>query len=114
ELYPLPYETFEARNVVDASRQMQQARHIGKIVVTYRDGIPTAQVVSERSAHATANAPQLTLSDNATYLVTGGLSGFGLRTAHWLANKGARHLVLISRSGAVSEEAQTAVQDLKA
>jgi len=27
--------------------------------------------------------------------VTGGLQGFGLRTAQWLADKGARHLILI-------------------
>ncbi len=32
-----------------------------------------------------------------TYLVTGGLSGLGLATAEWLAEAGARHLVLLGR-----------------
>ncbi|MCJ9712237.1 zinc-binding dehydrogenase, partial [Bordetella hinzii] len=38
-LHPLPYTVFDANDVVDAFRYMQQARQIGKIVVTYRNGI---------------------------------------------------------------------------
>ena len=37
---------------------------------------------------------------DATYLVTGGLRGLGLAVAEWLIKRGARHLVLIGRSGA--------------
>src|SRR5690606_16769796 len=48
-----------------------------------------------------------------TYLVTGGLSGFGLRTAQWLAEKGARHLVLVSRSGPTSEDATQSIRALE-
>jgi NAD(P)-dependent dehydrogenase (short-subunit alcohol dehydrogenase family)/acyl carrier protein len=48
----------------------------------------------------------LQLSADGVYLVTGGLSGFGLRTAQWLVEKGARHLVLLGRRGAATEEAQ--------
>ncbi len=107
ELHPLPYQEFEAENIVDAFRHMQQARQIGKIVVTYRNGIN----------HVRRPAPdpqeKLTLSQNASYLVTGGLSGFGLKTAEWLAEKGARHLILISRSGPASDEAKAALQQLE-
>jgi NAD(P)-dependent dehydrogenase (short-subunit alcohol dehydrogenase family)/acyl carrier protein len=46
---------------------------------------------------------------DATYLVTGGLSGFGLATARWLADQGARHLVLVGRSGAATEEARSSL-----
>ncbi len=35
----------------------------------------------------------------ASYLITGGLGGVGLETARWLAERGARHLVLAGRSG---------------
>ena len=38
--------------------------------------------------------------------VMGGLGGFGLRTAQWLIDKGARHLVLLGRRGPASAEAQ--------
>lgn len=37
-----------------------------------------------------------------TYLVTGGLGGVGLELAFWLILRGARHLVLTSRQGAVT------------
>lgn len=36
---------------------------------------------------------------DASYLITGGLGGVGLETARWLAERGARHLVLAGRSG---------------
>jgi NADPH:quinone reductase-like Zn-dependent oxidoreductase len=39
-LFPLPYQAFAADEVIDAFRHMQQARQIGKIVVTYDDGVP--------------------------------------------------------------------------
>ncbi len=39
------------------------------------------------------------LRDDATYLITGGLGGVGLNLAHWMAKRGARHLILIGRSG---------------
>ena len=41
------------------------------------------------------------------------MSGFGLRTAQWLAAKGARHLVLISRSGSARYETRAAIAQLE-
>src|SRR6185312_4519567 len=43
------------------------------------------------------------------YLVTGGLSGFGLATAQWLAARGARHLALLGRRGAATPGASEAL-----
>jgi NAD(P)-dependent dehydrogenase (short-subunit alcohol dehydrogenase family)/acyl carrier protein len=51
---------------------------------------------------------------DATYLVTGGLGGFGQKTARWLADHGARHLVLASRSGADTHERRAFVEGLRA
>ncbi|WP_251865917.1 type I polyketide synthase [Achromobacter sp. Marseille-Q4962] len=104
-LRPLPHCVFEARDVVDAFRHMQQARQIGKIVVTYRRGLPPP-------AQTSAGVP-LRLRADGCYLVSGGLSGFGLRTAQWLADKGARRLALVGRSGPASDEARQAVQALR-
>ena len=39
------------------------------------------------------------LRTDVAYLVTGGFGGLGLRVAKWLADRGARHLVLIGRTG---------------
>jgi len=106
-LHPLPYTVFDANDVVDAFRYMQQAQQIGKIVVTYRHGI--RHIRAPRPS-----APQrLRLPAQATYLVTGGLGGFGLRTAQWLAEKGARHLVLVGRRGVADDTARAAIAALE-
>ncbi|WBQ05910.1 type I polyketide synthase [Kribbella sp. CA-293567] len=84
---------------------------------------PSAAEISALSAEILANGPEDELAlrygiryaarlvpgvlpeegakvrDDATYLVVGGLRGAGLRTARWLVDQGARHLVLTSRSG---------------
>lgn len=108
DLQPLPYRVFPASEIVEAFRYMQQSRQIGKIVVSFRAGTPATQKLK-----APAATP-LTLPADASYLVTGGLSGFGLVTARWLAEKGARHLVLASRRGPVTEEAQAGIAALEA
>jgi myxalamid-type polyketide synthase MxaE and MxaD len=40
----------------------------------------------------------ITIRPDASYLVTGGTGGLGLAVAHWLAARGAKHLVLASRT----------------
>jgi phthiocerol/phenolphthiocerol synthesis type-I polyketide synthase C len=93
-LHPLPHRTFDAADVATAFRHMQASRHIGKVVVTFAPdfdplGLPSAE-----------QAP--VAKPDATYVVSGGLSGFGLRTAWWLVRHGARHLALLSRRGAAA------------
>lgn len=46
--------------------------------------------------------------------MTGGTRGIGLDIARWLPEKGARHLILISRSGAATEESQQTLRALEA
>ncbi|MHB8478450.1 MAG: SDR family NAD(P)-dependent oxidoreductase [Casimicrobiaceae bacterium] len=91
-LQPLPHRTFDALDIAAAFRHMQASRHLGKIVVTFPpDFAPQAP--------ALAAAPPMAIRADATYLVSGGLTGLGLRTAHWLVDRGARHLLLLSRRG---------------
>jgi len=106
-LHPLPYRTFDAAEVVDAFRHMQQAKHIGKIVVTYAHGVQATQLPPA------AQQSRLEIAADESFLITGGLSGFGLRTAEWLADRGARHLILVSRRGPDNDEAQTALARLE-
>lgn len=42
----------------------------------------------------------LHFQSDASYLITGGLGGVGLKVAQWMVERGARHLVLVGRSGA--------------
>src|SRR5260370_22617197 len=93
-LQPLPHRTFDAADIATAFRHMQASHHIGKVVVTIApDFDPLGSVLDE--------LPPVARPD-ATYVVTGGLSGFGLRTAWWLVRHGARHLALLSRRGAAA------------
>lgn len=46
------------------------------------------------------------IRSDATYLVTGGLSGLGLLCARWLAKKGATRIVLIGRRSATAESSE--------
>lgn len=42
---------------------------------------------------------------DATYVIAGGLGGLGRAMARWLASRGARYLILLSRSGMRTAEA---------
>ena len=84
-LAPLPRTIFPIEGIVDAFRHMQQARHVGKIVVT-----PTAR-------------PSARVDRDGTYLITGGLGGLGLLMADWLVRQGAGRLMLIGRRGPTPE-----------
>ncbi len=105
-LKPLPFRVFPASQIVDAFRYMQQSRQIGKVVVSFDN------IQGLKSHKITAPTP-LKLDQHASYLVTGGLGGFGLKTAQWLVKKGAKHLILISRSGVQTPEAEIAVRAME-
>ncbi|MBM7172061.1 SDR family NAD(P)-dependent oxidoreductase [Streptomyces sp. G44] len=100
---PLPHEVYPAARIHEAFRTLQHSRHLGKVVVSLAE--PPAL---ERPAPAPAPAP------DATYLVTGGTSGFGAATARHLAARGARHLALVSRRGPSAPEATELVRELAA
>ena len=106
---PLVHRTYPARRIVDAFRCMQQSAHIGKVVVTYEDA---ESIVPARPARAAP--PSSSFDEEGSYLVTGGLEGFGLAIAAWLAERGAGRLVLMGRSGAATPEAQAGIDALRA
>ncbi len=54
----------------------------------------------------------ISITTNATYLITGGLGALGLQVARWLVAKGANHLVLMGRTPA-SQLAREKLQELE-
>jgi malonyl CoA-acyl carrier protein transacylase len=101
-LQPPPVKVFPIEEVVNAFRDMQQAKHIGKIVVS--------QIASQTDA---TNQMPLSLRAEGTYLITGGLGGLGLLVARWMVERGAKHLVLVGRSHP-SDSAQRQLKELEA
>ncbi len=83
---PLPYTAFAASQAGEAFRYMAQSKHTGKVLV----GFGETAVDGEIHAHGL-------IRPDATYLITGGLTGLGLECARWLAEDGAKHLVLVGR-----------------
>ncbi|MFI1801224.1 SDR family NAD(P)-dependent oxidoreductase [Streptomyces sp. NPDC020379] len=100
---PLAYTAYPAHRIEEAFRLMQHSKHIGKLVVTFDDPVPVRRT-----------PPPLRIHADGTYLVTGGLGGFGAETARWLAEQGARHLTLVSRRGEQAPEAAELLAELRA
>jgi NADPH:quinone reductase-like Zn-dependent oxidoreductase/acyl carrier protein len=106
-LQTLPYRCFRRSEVVDAFRLMQASGHIGKILLNMLE--PEKPSMSDR-----ALLGGFTVHGSGTYLITGGLSGFGLATAEWLTRRGARSLALLGRRGATTPGAAEALVRLAA
>lgn len=101
-----PLTSLPATGISGAIRFMQKAQHMGKIVVTMPEN--RNELVSE----ATRN-PIVLRSDGA-YLLVGGLGGLGRAITTWLAEKGARHFVFLSRSAASVSDHDPFVLELEA
>jgi NADPH:quinone reductase-like Zn-dependent oxidoreductase len=57
--------------------------------------------------------PALFRKDSA-YVIIGGFGGLGCHVMQWMVQRGARHLVVISRSGATSDAARRAIRTIEA
>jgi len=95
---------------LDAGAPEECARHLSGVLHSDRSealvGVRNGQAFVPRlvSQPETLNEPPAFEWSKATYLVTGGLGGLGMETARWLAEQGARHLVLIGRHVPPSED----------
>ncbi|MEL7313726.1 MAG: SDR family NAD(P)-dependent oxidoreductase, partial [Cyanobacteria bacterium J06559_3] len=135
-LHPLPRRVFPITAAVSAFRYMQRAEHVGKIVLSLymgnREqgtgrgelGVRSQELgVSPQVPNSEFRIPN-SFSSSSLYplpstphaiLITGGLGGLGLLTARWLVERGAEHLVLMSRRSLAeySAEIQAQVQELE-
>ncbi|MBM5828130.1 MAG: SDR family NAD(P)-dependent oxidoreductase, partial [Cyanobacteria bacterium M_surface_7_m2_040] len=120
----LPIQGFPISQTVEAFRLMAQARHVGKVVLTNPDALGSAAIAAATRLQSLQDAPNSTAGDSssattpitpgASYLITGALGGLGLQLCQWLADQGARSLLLVARSAAhPSEQAQQVLSGLK-
>tara|TARA_B110000046_G_scaffold97505_1_gene105202 strand:+ start:4 stop:6222 length:6219 start_codon:yes stop_codon:yes gene_type:complete len=99
---PHPVTVFPIGKLADAFQFMGGARHIGKVIVSMEGEVDIAP------------ATEIKFKENGTYLLTGGASGFGLSVAEWMTSKGARNLVLMSRSGVKTDFERDIVKRMEA
>ena len=100
---PLAHRVVPFAAIEDAFRLMQASGHIGKIVL-----VP--------GANAGLRLPprtEFTLRRDGSYLVTGGLTGFGFAAARWLAEHGAGSIALLGRRGIETPGAEDRIAELR-
>ncbi|MFC1759599.1 SDR family NAD(P)-dependent oxidoreductase [Planctomycetota bacterium] len=101
---PLTHKTFPITEIVEAFRFMAQGKHVGKNVLSFDvDEIPIGPCSEDEHL----------LRADATYLIVGGASGFGLELAKWMTGHGAQNIVLLSRSGPRDEASAETIRVLQ-
>ncbi|KAF6807280.1 polyketide synthase [Colletotrichum musicola] len=89
---PTPETSFAASKVEQAFRALQNGTNIGRIVIEPRAEDLVPQYTTARRSWK--------FDSNATYVVAGGSGGVGRAIIRWMADRGAKFLVVPSRSGA--------------
>ncbi|KRT82111.1 dehydrogenase, partial [Oryctes borbonicus] len=94
---PLPRTVFQSDEIEKAFRYMGAGKHIGKVLIKIREE------ENQKLCHAPKTLfkalPRFYCKPECSYLICGGLGGFGMELADLLVIRGAKKLVLTSRSG---------------
>ncbi|CAG8952791.1 hypothetical protein HYFRA_00009036 [Hymenoscyphus fraxineus] len=111
---PTPVHVYPVSRVESAFRYLQSGKNTGRIVITNKPTdivtvihVPDSLIASfihTNKKQKSLTAPHTWKFDgNASYLVVGGLGGIGRAISQWMMRRGAKNLILPSRSGAVSQ-----------
>uniref|UniRef100_A0A6P7GLV5 Fatty acid synthase-like n=1 Tax=Diabrotica virgifera virgifera TaxID=50390 RepID=A0A6P7GLV5_DIAVI len=92
---PLPVTCFKYDQLVEAFRYMGSGKHMGKVIMQIREDDQPLQLVPKKFR----GIPRYFCYPEKSYIIIGGLGGFGLEVADWLVLRGARNLILVSRKG---------------
>ncbi|GFR04445.1 fatty acid synthase, partial [Trichonephila clavata] len=94
---PLNSIVFDYKDAENAFRYMASGKHIGKVVIKIRSEEPQIKVApTPIRVFAISNA---LFNPEQSYVIIGGLGGFGLELCQWMVERGAKHIILTSRSG---------------
>lgn len=86
------FTSFKINDIYNAIDYVAKGEHIGKVILSM-----------EAEQITVLPGESIAFSADKSYMITGGASGFGLEFAKWMAEKGAKNLALVSRSGPKSE-----------
>ncbi|KAI9692404.1 MAG: Type I Iterative PKS [Bathelium mastoideum] len=103
---PSPMQTFGVSEIPETLRLFQSGKNYGKMIIEMRK---TDLVQATITTKHTYN-----FSATASYVIVGGLGGLGRNIARWMVERGARYLILLSRSGTKSRAAKELTEELGA
>ncbi len=102
---PQPLSVYKCSELEDSFRYLQSGKNVGKVVIEMHK----EDVVSVMPS----NKPTYYFDKDASYVIVGGLGGLGRSIARWMVARGAKHLILLGRSGARSESATKFVKEME-
>ncbi|KAI9040232.1 putative polyketide synthase [Aspergillus affinis] len=102
---PSVLHVFPADDIESAFRRMQERELTGKSIIELKQGMNIKVKTRTR--------PNYQFSSRSTYVISGGLGGLGRTLARWMVSRGARHLILLSRSGPRNSEAYKLIHELE-
>ncbi|KAK4212160.1 hypothetical protein QBC37DRAFT_288666 [Rhypophila decipiens] len=103
---PSPLHLLPVTDVEQAFRYLQSGKNTGRIIIT----VNNPDLVPKRLVEP----PTCSFHSCASYVVVGGLGGLGRAILRWMAERGARHLIVPSRSGPTSPAASQVISELQA
>ncbi|KAK7967304.1 Type I Iterative PKS [Apiospora aurea] len=89
---PFPCHIFSIWDLEQALRYMQSGKHTGRIVMTADDRREGTKYIRTRTT-------TWTFAEDASYVVAGGFGGLGRSIIRWMASRGAKNFIVLSRSG---------------
>ncbi|KAI0169915.1 hypothetical protein GGR52DRAFT_592520 [Hypoxylon sp. FL1284] len=102
---PTPLNTYATSEIEQAFRHLQSGKSVGRVLLNAGPDDVVPKRLLERSTW--------TLDPDATYVIAGASGGIGRAISAWMADKGARNLLLLSRSGSTSAAAAETVAELR-
>lgn len=104
---PFPLHTYPPAQVEEAFRYVQSGRNTGKVLVDYEtSGNEISYQPVVKSAYS--------FPAQATYVLPGGLGGLGREITRWMVSRGAKHFLLLNRSGSSVDGAEDFLKEIKA
>jgi hypothetical protein len=100
-----PVTSFNAADVKQAFRYLQAEDHIGKVILN----LP----VDPSTLEASLETQSLRFDPESAYVLVGGLGGLGRSAATWMAERGARRLVFLSRNAGVNTDSDAISRELE-
>ncbi|KAK6951719.1 hypothetical protein Daesc_006242 [Daldinia eschscholtzii] len=98
-----PVTVFPISEVESAFKTLHGAKAHGKLVV-----VPHANDIVKATP---PRKPAQLLKADASYILIGGTGGLGRSMARWMVSRGARHLVLVSRSGSATGKVKELIDE---